>query len=201
MSSKGSSFPNARSDTVIQAWLLDVQLETSRSQHHRQSDCPKRSSSPCPSPCRNRIPLAPAQANGMAFQKRKASNSPEGASTPKRHQILIDSEETPRARPAKVYTNTLSSYPTFQPPGQPASSSSDALSRSSTSQKSGSSSPIKSLSTLRMTKNPVEYSNKIHEMPSSGRCLYDELLRCKSTLGVLPSALKVRVIFKARAPI
>ncbi|KAI4130379.1 MAG: hypothetical protein LQ347_003410 [Umbilicaria vellea] len=126
----------------------------------------------------------------MASSKRQADDSPEGAGTPKRSQILIHSDDTPRAMPGQRNDHSLINYQPLNPPREPSSLSSDDLTRSSASQRSRSSSPIKNLNALWMTENPVERSNEILEIPSSGQELYKELSRCKTGKGVMPSALK-----------
>ena len=193
--------PNIPQNAIIQAWLQDVQLATSQTQHHPDPNRRKRSLSPCPSPSGKRIALATAQGNIMTPPKRHADDSPEGAGTPKRRQIPIHSDETPRARSAQRYDHSLANYPPLDPPGQPSSLSSDDLTRSSASQRSRSSSPVRNLSALRMTENPVEHSDQVSQMPSSGCDLYRELARCKWAQGVLPGAIRVFIITKGPTPV
>lgn len=197
MSFKVWSLPKPPSNAIIQAWLHDVQLATSPTQHHPDSSHRKKSLSPCPSPSGERIALGTAHGNIMASPKRQADNSPEGAGTPKRRQIPFHSDETPRARPGQ---HSLANYPPLDLPSQPSSLLSDDLTQSSASQTSRSSSPIKNLGALQMTENPVEHSDEVSEMPFSGRELYKELLRCQIGQGVMPRALKVYVIVEGLGP-
>lgn len=191
MSFEDLSYIKTPSNAIIDAWLQDVQLITSETQHQQSSNHHKRPASPCQSPSGKRIALGTIQGNIMASPKRREDESSEGEETSKRRQILFLSDETPRARPASTYKRSLINYPTIDPPDQAPSHSSDALTQSSESQRSRSSSPVKTLGFLKMTENPVEHSRKISEMSPSGRDLYTALSRCKSAHGVLPAAIKV----------
>jgi len=194
MSSGSLSLPETRSNVIIQAWLQDVQFATAQTQDDSHANCRKRPLSPCPTPSRKRVALAFAHGNTMAPPKRRADNSPESASTPKRRTKPIDSDETPRATAAQTYPNSLADYPNLDHPDEPSIPRPDTGTQSSASEISRSSSPIKSLGALQMTENPVERSSEISKMPSSGRDLYKKLLKCSSAAGVLPSALKVYII-------
>lgn len=191
MSSEDLSYIKTRSNAIIDAWLQDVQLTTSETQNHQSSNHHKRPASPCQSPSGKRITLGTTQGNIMASPKRRKDESSDGEETSKRRKILILLDETPRARPASTYKGSLINYPTIDPPGQAPSHSTDALNQSSESQRSRSSSPIKTLGFLKMTENPVEHSRKISEMSPSGRDLCAALLRCNCAQGVLPAAVKV----------
>lgn len=192
MSFEDLSPSELRSSVIIQAWLEDVQLAISDSNRRKRS-------SSCPSQSGTWIVLGSPRGNIIASPKRQADDSLEGTGTPKHHQVFIHSDETPRARPAGRYS--IANYPPLDPTRQLSSASSDDLVRSSTTPRSRSSSPIKNLGALRMTENPVEDSEELSEMPSSGRDLYKALARCRNSQGLFPSALRVLIIIKGPAPI
>ena len=192
MSSLSSLYSDSRSIAIIDAWLEDIQSIISQAHHSPASNSKKRSRSPTPCPFspRKRTVLAAAEGNSMTSPKRYADHDAEDPNTPKRRQIFIHSDNTPRARPTQLYTTSLINHESPDPLDRPATPSTDSVTRSSKSRQSGRASPVKGLGSLMMTENPVERSDTISEILPSGRDLYKELSRCKSAHGVLPSALK-----------
>lgn len=191
-----SSHLNTRSTAVIGAWLEDVQSTISQAHQPPTSNSRKRSRSlnPYQFSARKRFALATAEGNVMTSPKRYADHNAEDPNTPKSRQILIYSDDTPRARPSQLYTTSLINNSIPDPLDRPATPSTDSATRSSKSKQFGRVSPVNGLGSLMMTENPVKRSDTISEVPSSGRNLNKELSRCKSAHGVLPSALKACIV-------
>lgn len=164
-----------RSFPYINAWLEDTHSAISKAHHHRASDTQKGTS------------LASCVTEkAMGSSKRNADYDKEEMRTPKRLQTFTDPDDTPRNTRLirHDYLDTLDSPAT----------STDSIMQSSKSNKSSRVSSIKNLSSLLMTKNPVERSENISEIPSMGQDLYHELSRCGHAQGILPSAPKVCVV-------
>lgn len=70
----------------------------------------------------------------------------------------------------------------------------DSITQYSKSNKSSRASSVKNLSCLLMTKNPVDRSENISEIPAMGQDLYKELFMCEHAQGISPSAPKVCVV-------
>lgn len=169
------SFPN------INAWLEDTHSAISKAHHHRASDTQKRPRLPTPTSLTSCV-----TEKAMDSSKRNADYNEEEIRTPKRLQTFTDPDDTPRNTRliSHDYLDTLDS------PTTPT----DSITQSSKSNKSSRASSIKNLSCLLMTKNPVERSENISEIPSMGQDLYKELFMCGHAQGILPSAPKVCVV-------
>lgn len=172
---------DTRSFPYINAWLEDTHSAISKAHHHRASDTQKGPLLPTPTSLTSCV-----TEKAMDSSKRNADYNKEDLRTPKRLRTFTDPDDTPRNTRliSHDYLDTLDS------PATPT----DSITQSSKSNKSSRASSIKNLSSLLMTKNPVERSENISEIPSMGQDLYKELFMCGHAQGILPSAPKVCVV-------
>lgn len=193
-----SSYSSTRSIAIIDAWLDDIQsfiLEP----NSPLPICKKRARSPTPlsSSHRKRIALAAGQGNVMKRANREVND----IDTPKRQQIFIDQDDTPRAAPLPHYTSNLMSQDIPEPTNRSVTPSTESATRSSVSNQSGRTGSVKGLGSLMMTETPVNRSDKFSDIPSSGQNLYKDLLRCKAGHQVLPNAIKASLAESFKVPL
>lgn len=185
-----SSYLSTRSISVIDAWLDDIQsciLET----NPRRPNSKKRARSLTPSSLLQRkwIALGASEGNVM---KRSANPDVDDSNTPKRQQ-LTEQDDTPRAR-SLHYTRSLMDLENLEPINRSVTPSTESATQSSVSKQSGKAGSVKGLCSLMMSETPVERSDQISDIPSTGRDLYRDLLRCKAAHQILPNAIKASLL-------
>ena len=190
-----SLYLNNRSIAIIQAWIEETQSAIIEAHQHptrNQSQLP----TPSPSSSPSKITLTSAEGITMNSPKRSVELDAEEPSTPKRRQLLTHSENTPHTTPTKMYHASSIDQGNPGPSDMPATRCSSSVPQSSKSISSSRGSPVKGFRSLLMTENPVVRSDELSEIPSMGRDLSAHLEGVRSTIGVIPRALKACVVIE-----